>query len=160
FAVRPSIPYCSLSQPCFRGVDDGVRASFPCRRSAPGPTAPEGSMKIVGSAVVGAERPRVWAALQDPAVLVATIPGCERLEATGQDTYKMTVTAGVASIKGIYQGEVALTDPDEPERFVLKARGQGTPGTVDATVEVRLSEVDGGTRIDYDAEAVVGGMVG
>jgi carbon monoxide dehydrogenase subunit G len=117
-------------------------------------------MKVVGSAVLGADRARVWAALQDPGVLVRTIPGCERLEALGGDVYRMTVSAGVASIKGVYQGEVALAEPDEPERFVLKARGQGAPGTVDATVQVRLSEVDGGTRVDYDADAVVGGMIG
>ncbi len=110
--------------------------------------------------MLGIDRDRVWSALQNPAVLVRTIPGCERLEETGPDTYRMTVTAGVASIKGVYQGEVALSEPDAPRRFVLKARGQGAPGTVDATVEVRLSEVEGGTRVDYDAEAVVGGMIG
>ncbi|MEV7908622.1 SRPBCC family protein [Streptomyces anulatus] len=117
-------------------------------------------MKLAGSAVLGIDRDRVWSALQNPAVLVRTIPGCERLEETGPDTYRMTVTAGVASIKGVYQGEVALSDPEAPRRFVLRARGQGAPGTVDATVEVRLSEVEGGTRIDYDAEAVIGGMIG
>ncbi|MDH2424184.1 carbon monoxide dehydrogenase subunit G [Sphaerisporangium sp. TRM90804] len=118
-------------------------------------------MKVVGSAVVGVDRGRVWDALQDPEVLVRTIPGCERLEATGADTYRMTVTAGVASIKGVYQGEVALSDPEQPERFTLRARGAGAPGTVDATVHIRLSEVDdGATRVDYDAEAVVGGMIG
>ncbi|MFI6732881.1 carbon monoxide dehydrogenase subunit G [Nonomuraea sp. NPDC050451] len=117
-------------------------------------------MKVAGSAVIGVERDRVWAALQDPAVLVSTIPGCERLEETGPDTYRMTVNAGVASVKGVYQGEVALSDPLAPESFTLKARGQGAPGTVDATVVVRLSEVDGGTRVDYDADAVIGGMIG
>ncbi|MEV5407684.1 carbon monoxide dehydrogenase subunit G [Thermopolyspora sp. NPDC052614] len=117
-------------------------------------------MKIVGSAVLGIERARLWAALQDPAVLACTIPGCERLEALGGDVYRMTVSAGVASIKGVYEGEVALAEPDEPERFVLRARGQGAPGTVDATVRVRLSEAPGGTRVDYDADAVVGGMIG
>ncbi|GAA3466987.1 SRPBCC family protein [Nonomuraea roseola] len=117
-------------------------------------------MKVAGSAVLGIDRDRVWDALQDPAVLVRTIPGCERLEETGPGTYRMTVSAGVASIKGVYQGEVALSEPLPPERFVLRARGQGAPGTVEATVEVRLADVDGGTRIDYDAEAVVGGMIG
>jgi uncharacterized protein len=117
-------------------------------------------MKVVGSALLGVERAKLWSALQDPGVLVATIPGCERLESIGADTYRMTVSAGVASIKGVYQGEVALAEPEEPERFVLRARGQGAPGTVDATVQIRLSEVDGGTRVDYDAEAVVGGMIG
>ncbi|MEV7803490.1 carbon monoxide dehydrogenase subunit G [Microbispora sp. NPDC088329] len=117
-------------------------------------------MKVSGSALVAAERKRVWDALQDPGVLVRTIPGCERLETVGENAYAMTVTAGVASIKGVYQGEVTLRDQEEPDRFTLAARGQGAPGTVEATVAVRLGDADGGTRIDYDAEAVVGGMIG
>ncbi|MBB2743758.1 UNVERIFIED_ORG: hypothetical protein FHR35_003594 [Microbispora rosea subsp. rosea] len=117
-------------------------------------------MKVSGSALVAAERKRVWDALQDPGVLVRMIPGCERLETIGENVYAMTVTAGVASIKGVYQGEVALRDQEEPDRFTLGARGQGAPGTVEATVAVRLSDAGGGTRIDYDAEAVVGGMIG
>lgn len=117
-------------------------------------------MKVSGSALVAVERKRVWDALQDPDVLVRTIPGCQRLEAIGENAYAMTVTAGVASIKGVYQGEVALRDQEEPDRFTLTARGQGAPGTVEATVDVRLGNAEGGTRIDYDAEAVVGGMIG
>ncbi|WP_405394179.1 carbon monoxide dehydrogenase subunit G [Microbispora hainanensis] len=117
-------------------------------------------MKVSGSALVAVERKRVWDALQDPGVLVRTIPGCERLETIGENVYAMTVTAGVASIKGVYQGEVALRDQEEPDRFTLGARGQGAPGTVEATVAVRLSDAEGGTRVDYDADAVVGGMIG
>ncbi|MGC4955338.1 SRPBCC family protein [Actinomadura citrea] len=117
-------------------------------------------MQLTGSASVAAPLDRVWDALQDPAVLARTIPGCRSLEETGDGTYRMTVTAGVASIQGTYVGQVELADPDPPRSFVLRARGQGAPGTVDATVRVRLSDGDGTTRIDYDADAVVGGMVG
>nr|WP_225311190.1 carbon monoxide dehydrogenase subunit G [Microbispora cellulosiformans] len=122
--------------------------------------ASEVAMKVSGSALVAAERKRVWDALQDPGVLVRTIPGCERLETVGENVYAMTVTAGVASVRGVYQGEVALRDQEEPDRFTLGARGQGAPGTVEATVAVRLSDAEGGTRVDFDAEAVVGGMIG
>ena len=72
------------------------------------------------------------------AVLVATIPGCERLEATGDHAYAMTVTAGVAAIKGTYAGSCALSDLKEHESLVMKLQGAGAPGTVDATVDVGL----------------------
>jgi carbon monoxide dehydrogenase subunit G len=117
-------------------------------------------MKISGTARVAAPVARVWDALQDPAVLVRTIPGCQRLETVGADTYDMTITAGVASIKGTYVGRVALSEPDPPRSFVLRAQGQGAPGTVDATVTVRLAQQDGATTVDYDADTVVGGMIG
>lgn len=118
-------------------------------------------MKVTGTAVLNAPRERVWAALNDPAVLVRTLPGCQRLEQVGQDAYRATLYAGVASIKGTFSGEVRLSDQVEPESFVLHAAGAGAPGTVNADVTVTLANGDGGsTRLDYDADAVVGGMIG
>jgi hypothetical protein len=73
----------------------------------------------------------------------------------------MTVTAGVASIQGVYSGEVALHDQQPPGSFRLRASGAGAPGTVRADVLVRLEDAaDGTTSLSYDADAVVGGMVG
>jgi carbon monoxide dehydrogenase subunit G len=117
-------------------------------------------MKISGSDTVPHPVARVWDALLDPRVLVATIPGCERLVETGEHAYDMTVTAGVAAIKGTYQGSCSLSDLVEHESLTMKLTGAGAPGTIDATVAVRFSEEGGATRIAYDADAVVGGMVG
>ena len=117
-------------------------------------------MKISGVATLNAPPAKVWAALNDPAVLVATIPGSERLEPTGPDSYRITVTAGVASIQGTYTGEVSLSDKHEPSSFVLTARGAGSPGTVSTTVQVTLVDAaDGRTELSYDADAVIGGMI-
>src|SRR3712207_6498404 len=70
-------------------------------------------------------------------------------------------SAGVASIKGVYQGDVELTDQQPPGSFVLKASGAGAPGTVSADVKVTLTgDGAGRTRRDYDADAVVGGVIG
>jgi uncharacterized protein len=117
-------------------------------------------MKVTGTATLHAPREKVWAALNDPAVLVRTIPGCRQLEEKGPDTYEMTLYAGVASIKGTYAGTVALTDQQQPGSFVLRASGAGGPGTVQADVTVTLAEQDGATELTYDADAVVGGMIG
>jgi carbon monoxide dehydrogenase subunit G len=118
-------------------------------------------MKVSGTAVLRASRADVWKALNDPAVLVRTIPGCSRLEEAGPDQYRMTVSAGVGSIKGTYAGDVRLHSQEEPGSFVMTASGAGAPGTVSADVRVTLSDSgDGGTRLDYDADAIVGGMIG
>ncbi|MSZ76793.1 MAG: carbon monoxide dehydrogenase [Actinobacteria bacterium] len=102
-----------------------------------------------------------WDALLDPAVLVRSIPGCSRLEATGEHAYAMTVTAGVAAIKGTYDGSCSLTDLVEHRSLVMKLSGAGAPGTVDATVAVSFEDLGAeGTRVSYDADATVGGMVG
>jgi uncharacterized protein len=118
-------------------------------------------MKVSGNATLHAPVDKVYAALNDPAVLVRTIPGCERLERAGEDAYKLTVTAGVASVRGTYAGDVRIADQQPPNAFVLKASGAGAPGTVAADVQVRLEPGDDGTTVlSYDADAVVGGTIG
>jgi len=118
-------------------------------------------MKVSGTSVLQAPRQDVWRALNDPAVLVQAIPGCRQLEALGEDAYKMTVAAGVGAIKGVYDGEVRLTDHEEPVSFRMHAQGAGAPGTIGAEVLVMLDEgPDGGTSLSYDADAVVGGTIG
>ncbi|MDQ1583529.1 MAG: uncharacterized protein QOF36_1583 [Microbacteriaceae bacterium] len=117
-------------------------------------------MKVAGQALLHAPIEQVWTALNDPAVLVRAIPGCERLEETGADSYSMTVTAGVASIKGTYAGQVTLSDQQAPNSLVMKASGAGSPGTVSADVRVTLSQEDHATRISYDADAIIGGVIG
>lgn len=118
-------------------------------------------MKVTGTAVLHAARADVWKALNDPAVLVRTIPGCQRLEEAGPDRYRMTVSAGVGTIKGTYAGDVRLHSQEEPASFVMTASGAGAPGTVSADVRVTLAEDGAGaTRLDYDADAIVGGMIG
>jgi carbon monoxide dehydrogenase subunit G len=117
-------------------------------------------MKLSGEATLHAPIDQVWRALNDPAVLVRTIPGCEQLEATGPDSYSMTVTAGVAAVKGTYTGRVALSEKKEPRSFLMTASGAGAPGTVSTEVRVSLDAAgEAGTVLRYDADAVVGGMV-
>ncbi len=116
-------------------------------------------MKVTGGATLHAPVASVWAALNDPAVLVQAIPGCERLTATGQDAYELTVTAGVGTITGTYTGQIALADQQPPTALTLRASGAGTPGTVDTTVLVQLADNSNETLLRYDAEATIGGMI-
>src|SRR6185312_243024 len=111
-------------------------------RAAPRPrrTPDRGAlMKISGREAIPFPVETVWKALLDPAVLVRTIPGCERLETTAENTYAMTVTAGVAAIRGTYDGTCALSDLAPHESLVMRLQGAGAPGTIDATVHVAFS---------------------
>lgn len=117
-------------------------------------------MKISGEALLQAPVEDVWHTLLDPAVLVRTIPGCERLETTGENAYAMTVTVGVAAIRGTYTGTCALSDLEPPTSLRLSAQGSGAPGTIGAEVGVRLRDNgDATTSLSWDAEVVVGGMI-
>jgi uncharacterized protein len=117
-------------------------------------------VKISGSYTLAVPRQQVWDALQDPAVLARTLPGCESLEVTGPDRYAATVTAGVASVKGTYRGSVHLTDKEAPSAYRFSASGAGAPGTIRADASIRLADDGGATTVHYEADAVIGGMIG
>ena len=118
-------------------------------------------MRIAGTATLTAPPAEVYDSMQDGRVLAATIPGVQSLEQLSDDHYKLSITAGVAAIKGTYDGEVLLSQQNRPESFVMTASGAGAPGTVRADVTIRLEQTEsGGTLLSYDADAVVGGMVG
>ena len=91
-------------------------------------------MKISGSVTVPHPVDAVWDAILDPAVLVRTIPGCSRLETVAENSYAMTVSAGVAAIKGTYDGTAVLSDLQPGSSLVMRLTGAGAPGTIDATV--------------------------
>lgn len=116
-------------------------------------------MKLSGTARLTAPPTQVWAALNDPAVLQRTIPGCHALDEVGPDEYAMTVSAGVASIKGTYLGKVRISDRDEPTSYRMHASGSGGPGTVSADAAITLAADGDGTLVTYDADAVVGGVI-
>ncbi|WP_395728737.1 carbon monoxide dehydrogenase subunit G [Nakamurella sp.] len=117
-------------------------------------------MKVTGSSVLHAPPDQVWQAMTDPGVLAGVIPGCDGLVPLAPDRFRLTVTLGVASIKGSYTGEVSFRDMNRPRSLVMRANGSGAPGTIDTTVAVTLTELGDTTRVDYDADAIVGGMVG
>ncbi|NEM07549.1 SRPBCC domain-containing protein [Geodermatophilus normandii] len=116
-------------------------------------------MNLDGSAVLHGSPEQVWTVITDPAVLARTIPGCETLQRTGEDEYRMDVAVGVGAIRGTYAGEVKLTDQQRPTSYVMHATGAGAPGNVRAKVTINLEPTDEGTTLTYSADAVVGGPV-
>src|SRR5437870_7305510 len=116
-------------------------------------------MKLEGSYEVKAPREKVWNAFLDPATLQKAIPGCEKLEALGDDEFKATLKIGVAAVKGTFEGRVKLSDKKPPESYRLAAEGSGGPGFVKADTLITLTEIDGGTRVSYSADVQVGGLI-
>jgi uncharacterized protein len=116
-------------------------------------------MKIEGSADIPAPREQVWAAFLDPTILAQALPGCEKLEAIGPNEYKATMKVGVAAIKGTFEGKVKLSDLEPPNRYRMAVEGSGGPGFVRGDAGMQLSDVPGGTKVSYDADVQVGGLI-
>ena len=116
-------------------------------------------MKLTLSSVIPADRERVFAALVDADILRVVIPGCESLEATGTDTYAVTLKVGAAGLKGTYKGKAAVRDKHPSDSLTLTFEGAGAPGFVRGSAAIALSEEGEGTRISSEADVVVGGLV-
>jgi carbon monoxide dehydrogenase subunit G len=116
-------------------------------------------MKIDGTHELRAKRERVYEVLTDPAVLKRCIPGCERLEKSGENTYAATLRAGVGSIKGVFTGNVRLEDLRPPEHYRLVVDGKGQPGFLKGSGDLDLEIKDGGTLIKYAGDVRVGGTI-
>src|SRR5216683_1019292 len=117
------------------------------------------SMKVEGTHELHASLERVYETLIDPAVLQRCIPGCERLEKTGENAYSATLRTGVGSIKGLFTGNVRLEDLRPPRHFRIVVDGKGQPGFLKGAGDIDLEERDGITVITYRGEAQVGGTI-
>ncbi len=116
-------------------------------------------MRIEGRHSVAASRQRVWDALHDPAVLVAVLPGCEKLHQAAPDHFEVQLRVGVASVKATYRGTVELADVEAPAGYRMHATGSATAGQVQADVEVWLDEDGERTTVRYDADVVIAGAL-
>ncbi|SES16851.1 hypothetical protein SAMN04490244_106257 [Tranquillimonas rosea] len=117
-------------------------------------------MELKDSREVAAERPVVWAAILDPEVLKACIPGCTELEGSVEEGYAATVVQKVGPVKATFKGTVTISDMVEPTSLTITGEGKGgAAGFAKGGADVTLTETDGGTRLDYDVEAKVGGKL-
>ena len=116
-------------------------------------------MKIEGTHELPASPQRVYETLTDPAVLQRCIPGCERLEKSGENAYSITLKAGVGAIKGLFTGNVRLEDLQPPHHFRMIVEGKGQPGFLKGTGNIDLTELNHATRVSYSGEVQVGGTI-
>src|SRR5262245_42955595 len=116
-------------------------------------------MKIEGAHDIPAPRQKVWDAFLDPDRLRQAIPGCEKLEALGNDEFKAVMKVGVAAVKGTFEGKVKLADKKPPESYRMGVEGSGAPGFVRGETLITLSDIEGGTRVAYSADVQVGGLI-
>jgi uncharacterized protein len=116
-------------------------------------------MKIEGAHDVPAPRQKVWDAFLNPEQLRQAIPGCEKLEALGNDEFKATMKIGVGAVKGTFEGKVKLTEKNPPNSYRMAVEGSGGPGFMRGEALISLSDIEGGTRVSYTADVQVGGLI-
>ena len=118
-------------------------------------------MDMRGEVEIGANREKVWDALNDPDVLRRSITGCESLEKTGDDTFAAKVRSKIGPVSAVFTGDVRITDAHPPERYTIQGEGKGgAAGFAKGGADVELEVLDPDlTRLTYDARADVGGKL-
>lgn len=116
-------------------------------------------MKIEGTHTLAAPRERVFQALTNPATVAKLLPGCEKLEPAGADTFRVKMKLGLAALSGAYEGTVKMSEQRPPEHLRLAVSGRGPWGFADGDGTLTLEEQGGQTVIHYAGELKVGGMI-
>ena len=118
------------------------------------------AMTMTGEQQLTAPREKVWAALNDPEILKACIPGCQSLDKIGDNEFSAVATNKVGPVKATFKGKVRLIDLDPPNGYKIQGEGDGgIAGFAKGGAVVRLSDKDGGTLLTYNVEAQIGGKL-
>ncbi|WP_233861812.1 CoxG family protein [Paraburkholderia adhaesiva] len=118
-------------------------------------------MELTESHSLPVPQQRAWEALNDTAILKACIPGCESIEADGENTWAVALMAAVGPVKARFKGRMALTDVEAPNRYTIHFEGQGgAAGFGKGSAQVQLQSAgDDATMLTYTATAQVGGKL-
>ncbi|MCC6704887.1 MAG: carbon monoxide dehydrogenase subunit G [Thermomicrobiales bacterium] len=116
-------------------------------------------MELSGEHVFNLPREQVYNMMLDPEVLKASLPGCEKLEAIGEDEYAATMKIGIAMIKGTFSGKVRITDKVAPERYTMHIEGSGPQGQVNGSGQLEFIDNGDTTTVKYNGEANVTGTI-
>src|ERR1700761_3847001 len=118
-------------------------------------------MQMNDSQRIPAPKEKVWAALNDPAVLKQCIPGCQSLEMTTPNEMTATVVIKVGPVKATFGGKVTLSDLDPPNSYRIIGEGTGgVAGFAKGGATVRLeAEAPDVTILHYEVDAQIGGKL-
>ncbi len=118
-------------------------------------------MELVSERIIEASQEKTWQALNDAAVLRASIPGCTELVQNSDTQFTAKVTLKVGPIKANFAGKVDLTEIDAPNGYLLIGEGSGgVAGFAKGRALVRLEPVTPlQTRLIYEVKADIGGKL-
>ena len=117
-------------------------------------------MEMTGEQLIHASQTHVWAALNDPEVLKACVPGCESIERSGDSEYVVQMTARVGPVSAKFKGRMTLSNIVAPDSYSIAFEGQGgVAGFAKGSADVGLAAAGGDTKLSYKVKASVGGKL-
>ncbi|WP_425051491.1 CoxG family protein [Psychromarinibacter sp. S121] len=117
-------------------------------------------MQMSSEREIAAPPEEVWAAILDPEVLKACVPGCTEMSGNADEGFEATVVQKVGPVKATFKGQVSVDNRVEHESLTLVGEGKGGPaGFAKGSADVKLTPTETGTLLSYDVDAKVGGKL-
>ena len=122
-------------------------------------------MEMQASRPLAASQSQAWEALNDPEVLKLCIPGCEKIEPTGENQYSVAMALKIGPVSAKFAGKITLSDIVPPESYTIAFDGSGgVAGFGKGNAQVRLEALppEGGEErctLHYTVHATVGGKI-
>ena len=116
-------------------------------------------MKLSGSYEFDTGPEKVWQILTDPEALKSCIPGCEKMDALGNNEYSATVTISMGPIRSKFDAKVTMVDLQPFESYKLIVEGNGPSGFVRGESQIKLTGSGSKTTVDVDSDSSSGGLL-
>ena len=117
-------------------------------------------MDMQGTRQLSVTQQQAWDALNNPEILKACIPGCDRIEVTGDNQFSMGTSLKIGPVSAKFSGKIVLSDMNPPASYTLSFEGQGgVAGFGKGTASVALVPTEAGCDLQYTVHAQVGGKI-
>ena len=117
-------------------------------------------MEMTGEQLIALPHQATWDALNDTAVLMDCIPGCDSMEKQSDNEYLLTMTARVGPVSAKFKGKMTLSKVNPPDSYSLHFEGQGgVAGFAKGEARVTLTPAGEQTTLSYAAKATIGGKL-
>lgn len=117
-------------------------------------------MEMQGSRQLTVTQQQAWDALNNPEVLKTCIPGCDKVEATGDNQYSIGMAIKIGPVSAKFSGNITLSDIVPPQSYTISFDGQGgVAGFGKGAAQVKLLPQPAGCEMQYSVNAQVGGKI-
>ena len=123
-------------------------------------------MEMQASRTLAVSQQQAWEALNDPEVLKLCIPGCDKVEPTGDNQYSVAMALKIGPVSAKFAGKITLSDIVPPESYTIAFDGSGgVAGFGKGNAQVRLVPLppdaagQDSCELHYTVHATVGGKI-
>lgn len=117
-------------------------------------------MEMTGEQLIALPQQATWDALNDTAVLMDCIPGCDSIDRQSDTEYLLTMTAKVGPVSAKFKGRMTLSNVNPPDSYTLNFEGQGgVAGFAKGEASVQLTPEGETTKLSYSVKASIGGKL-